>query len=317
MSNDPPSPIDRPFFGTAQDMRDSLKLYLPTVAWLDFDAGAGAVHMNLPSDLFVITVRQRDDAGAFAASGLDVVVTAPRTTSRRYQTSGRSELAVASLTPLGMFNAFRLPLAGLTDVRMPLAALCGQDDEQRLRRALDAAADPQTRIEAFARWLEARIFQRRSLGQRPARVAQAALLLGAARSRTVDLDALARSLSVTRRQLERDFDHGLGVAPSTYRRLVRFQQAAAAVAAGEPILRVAMEHGYADQSHMTRVFRGLASITPRALALDGARPGRELIRAGLAGRVFVLDMPGAEPAAAALEAPDADTVFAEPAAPLP
>jgi len=91
---------------------------------------------------------------------------------------------------------------------------------------------------------------------------------------------------------------------------VRFQKAAAAVAAGEPILRVALEHGYADQSHMTRVFRSLASVTPRVLALDGARAGRDLIRAGLAGRVFLLDLhdgdsPALEPPQAH-EAHDAD-----------
>jgi AraC-like DNA-binding protein len=308
MSIKPPSSIDRPFFGTVQDMRESLLHYLPAVAWLDFDAGAGATHMNLPSDLFIVTVRQREDAAASTpdGAGLDVVITPPRTQPRTYHTTGRSELAVASLTPLGMLSAFRVPLVGLTDVRIPLALLCGVEDEQRLHRALDAAADPRARIEAFARWLEARIFQRRGLPPQHARVAQAALALGAARGHTVDLNALARSLSITRRQLERDFDHALGVAPSTYRRLVRFQQAAAAVAAGEPILRVALEHGYADQSHMTRVFRSLASVTPRTLALDGARAGRDLIRAGLAGRVFLLDVQegdASEPASPA--APDA------------
>lgn len=292
MSIKAPAPIDRPFFGAVQDMRESLTLYLPAVGWLDFDAGAGAKHMNLPSDLFIVTVRQREETSPAAhdAAGLDVVITPPRTQSRSYQTTGRSALAVASLTPLGMLSAFRVPLAGLTDVRIPLALLCGIEDERRLHRVLDAAADPLARIEAFTRWLEARIFQRHSLPLPQARVAQAALALSTAHGRTVDLNALASSLSVTRRQLERDFDHVLGVAPSTYRRLVRFQQAAAAVAAGEPILRVALEHGYADQSHMTRVFRTFASVTPRALARDGARPGRALIRAGLAGRVFLLDL---------------------------
>jgi AraC-like DNA-binding protein len=302
-----PSPIDRPFFGAVQNMRESLLHYLPAVAWLDFDAGTGATHMNLPSDLFILTVRQRDAAAAstHAGAGLDAVITPPRTTPRSYHTTGRSELAVASLTPLGMLNAFRVPLAGLTDVRIPLALLCGVEEERRLQRALELAADSRERIEAFARWLEARIFQRHSLPTQQARVAQAALVLGAERSRAVDLNALAGSLSVTRRQLERDFDHALGVAPSTYRRLVRFQQAAAAVAAGQPILRVALEHGYADQAHMTRVFRGFASLTPRALALDGARAGRDLIRAGLAGRVFLLDMQeGDAPAPASLDAPD-------------
>jgi AraC-like DNA-binding protein len=307
MSIKPPFPIDRPFFGTVQDMRESLLHYLPAVAWLDFDAGAGATNMNLPSDLFVLTVRQRDGVAATAhdGAGLDVVITPPRTTPRTYHTTGRSELAVASLTPLGMLSAFRVPLAGLTDVRIPLALLCGVEEERRLQHALALATNPRERIEAFARWLEARIFQRRSLPTRQARVAQAALALGAARGRTVDLNELAGSLTVTRRQLERDFDHALGVAPSTYRRLVRFQQAAAAVAAGEPILRVALEHGYADQAHMTRVFRSFASLTPRALALDGARAGRELIRAGLAGRVFLLDVHEAEtPAPASPDAPD-------------
>ncbi len=63
---------------------------------------------------------------------------------------------------------------------------------------------------------------------------------------------IARSLSMSERQLERRFLDRLGVTPKRYASLRRFERAAALVGSGAPLGRVALEAGYYDQSHFIR-----------------------------------------------------------------
>jgi transcriptional regulator GlxA family with amidase domain len=129
--------------------------------------------------------------------------------------------------------------------------------------ALIDAASGAERSQVFRRWLERSVDERRPLSRQAERVAAAAMsLLDAA---DTPIDELARRHSVSRRQLERDFRHWLGLAPGSYARLVRFQRAARAIAGGMPLAHVAAEQGYADQAHMTRAFGEIAGVTPRHL----------------------------------------------------
>ena len=127
---------------------------------------------------------------------------------------------------------------------------------------LDAASGPE-RSRILARWLESRIGECRTPDWQAERVAAVAMsLLDAA---DTPIDQLAGRHRVSRRQLERDFQRCLGVAPGSYARLVRFQRAARAIAGGMSLAHVAAEQGYADQSHMTRAFGEIAGMTPRHL----------------------------------------------------
>lgn len=271
--------------------RQSLDPYMPGLGWLDFDAGAGARHIDLPSDLFTVSL-QCEEGPAFdslLAAGLHVVISPVRLWARHFTVVGRAKVAVATLTPLGMLLAFGGDASRLADVPVPLEHLCGRVQERRLAFALRAAKTVAERVETFGRWLEERILESRRIAQPTLRVANAAMTLVDGPSQMLGVVELADRFGVTRRQLQRDFRSCLGVAPAAYGRIVRFQRAAASVAAGQPLLHVAMEHGFADQSHMTRTFREFAGVTPGELARDGARADRDLLRAGLGGRVFVLD----------------------------
>jgi AraC-like DNA-binding protein len=63
-----------------------------------------------------------------------------------------------------------------------------------------------------------------------------------------------------------------GVSLGTYHRRVRVQWAAQQLAAGDaPIGRIALQAGFADHAHFSRVFKAAMGVTPRAYARASRR----------------------------------------------
>lgn len=79
---------------------------------------------------------------------------------------------------------------------------------------------------------------------------------------------LARSLEISRRQLERRFPATAGTSPKTAARVARFRQAVDALHArpSDSLSRLAYRLGYADQAHMTREFKAFAGQSPGVYA---------------------------------------------------
>ena len=73
------------------------------------------------------------------------------------------------------------------------------------------------------------------------------------------------------------FHDQVGVTPKAAARLIRFERAARSLASRKPLAEVAARHGYADQSHLTREFVGLAGHTPAdyAAARGAEHRGRD------------------------------------------
>ncbi|SMC25060.1 AraC-type DNA-binding protein [Andreprevotia lacus DSM 23236] len=98
------------------------------------------------------------------------------------------------------------------------------------------------------------------------------------------VEALARQLGMSGRQLARRFMAQEGISPVQFRLLARFQRAARLLCLEPalPLVQVAAASGYADQAHLTRSFRALLASTPervrrqmRGRVTFYARPGRE------------------------------------------
>jgi len=266
--------------------------HLASLSVIDVAAGTGAAHIGLPHDLYMVTAycdEQLDCRAANDDGPLRVMVSALRTRPVAFGTRGEGQMAVALLSPLGLLRAFGCPLQDLENTRLSLRELVSAPAEAALHGALRDAASAGERSAVLGHWLEGRIAEHRRLGFAAERVAAAAmsLLCGAA----TPIDELARRHATSRRQLERDFHHWLGVTPGAYARLVRFQRAAGAVADGVPLAHVAADHGYADQAHMTRTFREIAGITPREVRRRAA--GTDGLRSALANRTVMLADVGA------------------------
>ncbi|TQF13182.1 helix-turn-helix transcriptional regulator [Myxococcus llanfairpwllgwyngyllgogerychwyrndrobwllllantysiliogogogochensis] len=82
----------------------------------------------------------------------------------------------------------------------------------------------------------------------------------------VRMSSLARTLGISERTLHRDILEEAGVAPKLLARVLRFQRALARLRTGEQDLStLALDCGYADQSHFTREVRELAGVSPTGL----------------------------------------------------
>ncbi|GAA4014971.1 helix-turn-helix domain-containing protein [Deinococcus rubellus] len=93
----------------------------------------------------------------------------------------------------------------------------------------------------------------------------------------VRLGTLAGELGLSARQLERLFAAEVGVNAKTLARLIRFEEVHNRLwrSPNTSLAQLAYELGFADQAHLTREFKMLSSMTPRAFGqfvqLDVAR----------------------------------------------
>lgn len=80
----------------------------------------------------------------------------------------------------------------------------------------------------------------------------------------VRLDILAQAVGMSKFHLCRQFSAKFGLSPNRYQRQLRLQQAKVLLSRGGNIAEIASACGFADQSHMGRVFKSTYGVTPRS-----------------------------------------------------
>jgi len=99
-------------------------------------------------------------------------------------------------------------------------------------------------------------------------------LLDAERTRVVRSTELEAITGLTRYDLARQFRLVFGTSPYRYLLMRRLDLAREAINRGRPLAEVALEVGFADQAHLTRVFKAALGLTPaRYRALRARRTG--------------------------------------------
>jgi AraC-like DNA-binding protein len=161
--------------------------------------------------------------------------------------------------------ALGLPAVELLDRRVPLAELWGRAG----RRLEDHVRQATTTEEALAALIHGVAQRLPPPGGGDPLVRQAALALirGGASLRDT-----GRFVGLGERQLRRRFERAVGYGPATLVRVQRFQSflALAEHDPSIPLLRPAIEAGYADQAHLTRECRRLSGLPPAVLLRGGA-----------------------------------------------
>ena len=163
----------------------------------------------------------------------------------------------------GWRSGLRFPEPVFRDA--PLAA-----SMDRLHRSLDEPAPALEResllLSAYAgllaRHAERRPTPERPAGGEPRAVSRAREYLEECFAADVSLRELAGVVGLSRYHLIRVFRENVGLPPHAYLTQVRLRRARELLAAGEPIAAVAQGVGFADQSHLTRRFKGAFGITP-------------------------------------------------------
>lgn len=93
-------------------------------------------------------------------------------------------------------------------------------------------------------------------------VARACGYLQDCMSENVSIDKLAEISGLSPFHLARVFARETGVPPHAYQLQVRLKKATDLLAAGRPLVEVALETGFCDQSHFQRAFKKKFGITP-------------------------------------------------------
>jgi len=116
--------------------------------------------------------------------------------------------------------------------------------------------------------LLARLTQRGTapMAQAPAAILRAKALLDDDPAAALTLADLARASGLSRFQVVRGFARATGLTPHAYLVQRRLHRARALIARGTPLSDAAAASGFADQSHMTRLFVRSFGITPSAYA---------------------------------------------------
>ena len=90
---------------------------------------------------------------------------------------------------------------------------------------------------------------------------------------SVSLATLSSVAGLSRFELVRKFRRHTGLTPHAFQTNLRIAHARAMLTGGEAAARVAAECGFADQAHLTRVFKRFVGVTPGRFA-TAVTPGR-------------------------------------------
>jgi AraC-like DNA-binding protein len=190
-------------------------------------------------------------------------VIGPMTSVGRTHGLDLSETVGAYLRP-GASRLFDLPLAHLADAAVAVGDVWDTGAASISSRLSDL--DEAARIERVESILLARL---RRGGRRTASIDVEGLAAGVLRSAgRVTVDSMARAAGVSRQHLSREFRQRIGIGPKLYCRLARFHALLAQASTPGAIdwAGVALDVGFADQSHMIAECREFSGLTPRLLA---------------------------------------------------
>jgi AraC family transcriptional regulator len=87
-------------------------------------------------------------------------------------------------------------------------------------------------------------------------------------SRDFSLDSIAAAANLSKFYLERVFKKATGLSPHSYMLVLRVERAKQLLSlSSKPIVEIAVELGFSDQSHFTNVFKRMTGFTPHAYRL--------------------------------------------------
>jgi methylphosphotriester-DNA--protein-cysteine methyltransferase len=228
-----------------------------------------------------VRVHRADDVARFDDFD-SALVCGPHGRCFAIPTDRPSHVLGISFRPAGASALLGLPATEIFDRHVGLTDLWGIGARSWCDQ-VSAGRTAAERLEIVERALRARS---RPVDLRPRHpaVLHALRAFGAGSPRPPSVARVVEEIGISQRRFIELFRRDVGMAPKHYCRVRRFRNtaiaawtahrsAAAAAAAGAPASfdwsSFALDHGYADQSHLVREFRDHCGLTPTAFAAHG------------------------------------------------
>ena len=220
------------------------------------DNDGGANHV-LPSANAVLGAQLSGHvhAGERRLSPIGVTGIQPMLRTYRYAPATRSVLV--RFAPQGG-ACFGVPASELASRNVGLDDLVGPALAREVIAEIQAAAEPAQAVAVVERLLLAMPVALDPIVER------AIAMISPVADEERQVAAIARTLGISERQLERRFRDRVGMSPKRFASLRRFERAATLAATSRSLTRAALEAGYYDQSHFNREFRRFTGMPPGA-----------------------------------------------------
>lgn len=176
---------------------------------------------------------------------------------RTYQYAPATQSVLVRFTPQGA-ACFGVPASELASRSVGLEDLIGAAQVREVIGEIHAAADPAQAVAVVERLLLLMPWALDPIVER------AIMMIRPGTDEEVQVAAIARSLAISERQLERRFRDRIGISPKRLASLRRFEQAVKLMAASRSLTRAAVEAGYYDQPHFNREFHRFTGMPPGA-----------------------------------------------------
>lgn len=228
--------------------------------------GEPGTHLGVPSTSATVVLplgdplRMRWNAEPVAERAMSTCVSGLHLEPALVRHAGRQRGLQLALTPRGCRAVLGMPVAEVTGRMVAIEDVLPQWREVSER--LHGAPTWTERVAILTRLVRRRLEEIAETRLVRPEIDEAMRLL---RTATPVAEA-AGAIGYSRRRLSTLFAAELGISPKEYQRVARFERArpdvVAAVGRGGGLAEVALTHGYADQSHLTREWRALAGRAP-------------------------------------------------------
>jgi AraC-like DNA-binding protein len=211
----------------------------------------------LPSTSAVLGIQFRGGVLSGGVALAPAGVTGIQPTARTYSYAEATGSVLVRFTPEGA-ACLGIPATELAGRSVALDELLPRARVAEVHGRVGEAPDDRARVAAVQDFLASLPLSRDHA------VARAIRLLEAATDEA-RVAAVARTLGLSERQLERRFQARVGITPKRFASLRRFERAVAGAAMAPSLTAAALDAGYYDQSHFIRDFRRFAGASPRQI----------------------------------------------------
>lgn len=224
-----------------------------------------APYTVLPRPVCVLGLQYRGRLEVLRESGPDLLersgITGLQSTFRRFQAGADTRSILVTLKPYGAYRLLGVAMHELAGAHVSLASILSPRQARSLEERIGDA--DVNEIPEIVQGFLLDLLERSRRPAHPAVVEASERILAAHGNGSVE--ALAREMGISRRQLERLFKLQVGVGPKELASLARFERVLERLErlrTGLSGADLAYETGYSDQAHLIRSFVQRTGRTP-------------------------------------------------------